>query len=278
MENWKNIDDYEGIYEVSSNGKISRIVKSGGHLNNRRILKNRIKGNGYYSVCLSTNNTVKQKHVHRLVAEAFIPNPENKPQVNHLDCDKSNNSVSNLEWVTPIENCAHARKNIIFNTDMHIKGIRHHKARPISQSINGKIVMVWETISKAAKYYDISLATIGKGIKRNTISVGFSWHRISVQTYNDLYNPSIAPPKMKDGIHDRDNTESLESKRRRRKETTNERLIEHGVECFRQNKAITRSLWDKYARANKTLGYCTIHKKFNGFLNFKKSVFNSIMQ
>ena len=73
MENWKNIGGYEGIYEVSSNGKIGRIVKSGGHLNNRRILKNRIKSNGYYSVCLSINNTFKHKHVHRLVAEAFIP-------------------------------------------------------------------------------------------------------------------------------------------------------------------------------------------------------------
>lgn len=278
MENWKNIGGYEGIYEVSSIGRIARIVKSGGHLNNRRILKNKIKGNGYHFVCLSINNTFKYKHVHRLVAEAFMPNPENKPQVNHLDCNKSNNCVQNLEWVTHIENCIHARENIVFNTDMHKRGISHHKARPVSQYLNGEIVMVWETLTKAAKYYDVSSAAIGKGIKRNNIAVGFYWQRISVQTYNDLYDPSITPPKMGDSIHNRDNIESLESRRRRLKEMTNERIIEHGVECFRQNKALTRSIWDGYARENKTFGYCTVHKKFNGFLNFKKDVVNRIMK
>jgi len=102
-ETWKPIKDFE-TYEVSSEGKV-RNSKT------MRLLSPRLGGTAkYLFVSLWKNNKEKHKTVHRLVALAFIPNPEDKPQVNHIDGVKTNNSVSNLEWVTCSENLKHAAK------------------------------------------------------------------------------------------------------------------------------------------------------------------------
>ena len=104
MEIWKDIPEYEGIYQVSNTGKVKRIDKK------EKMLKNNLCGNGYYYVYLSKNGKVRKFKVNRLVAQAFIENPENKPFVNHIDGDKLNNNVENLEWVTQSENMLHAYK------------------------------------------------------------------------------------------------------------------------------------------------------------------------
>ncbi len=93
MEYWKDIKGYEGYYQISNDGQVKN-VKTG------RILKQYINGKGYKSLTLSKNNKIEMKLVHRLVAEAFIPNPNNLPCVNHKDCDPSNNCVENLEFCT----------------------------------------------------------------------------------------------------------------------------------------------------------------------------------
>jgi hypothetical protein len=100
-EKWRSVVGYEGYYEVSSEGRV-RNVKTG------RILKPRLRPNGYKIVTPSKENKVKTFSIHRLVAVAFIPNQENKPCVNHIDNNPSNNHVSNLEWVTHHENNQHA--------------------------------------------------------------------------------------------------------------------------------------------------------------------------
>ena len=114
FEIWKDIEGYEGLYQVSNMGSVKtlrRIVAhSTGHnkILNEKVLKGGIYPNGYKFVCLRKENTNKNIMIHRLVAQAFIPNPNNKPQVNHKDGNKLNNCVSNLEWCTPSENLKHA--------------------------------------------------------------------------------------------------------------------------------------------------------------------------
>lgn len=100
-ESWKPISGFEQFYAVSNTGRVQNI-------NTGRDLKPFVNDNGYGSVKLFNGKSKREAKVHRLVAEAFIPNPENKPQVNHIDRNKLNNNVSNLEWVTNKENFDHA--------------------------------------------------------------------------------------------------------------------------------------------------------------------------
>ena len=112
MEIWKDITGYEGIYQISNHGRVRRIWKKSrtnpeGKL---KILKMSITGYGYYSLYLFKNGKRKQYTIHKLVAVEFIENPLNKPQVNHIDGNKINNHVDNLEWCTCSENIKHAYK------------------------------------------------------------------------------------------------------------------------------------------------------------------------
>jgi len=105
QEIWKDIKDYEGIYQVSNLGKVKSLdrIDSGGRFRPEKILKQN-NNKGYLKVTLCKNKSVKYPNVHRLVALAFIPNPDNKLQVNHKDENKKNNCVDNLDWVTAKEN------------------------------------------------------------------------------------------------------------------------------------------------------------------------------
>lgn len=110
MEIWRPVVGYEGIYEVSNLGNVRRLK-----IIDKKIIYNPVnqvysKGWQYNSVHLHTTNKKVTKLVHRLVAETFLVNLENKPEVNHIDGDKLNNKLSNLEWVTKSENCLHAQK------------------------------------------------------------------------------------------------------------------------------------------------------------------------
>ena len=108
MEEWKDIADYEGIYQVSNLGR----VKSLGNNKSRqeKILKLQLHRTGYLLVKLCKEGKKRNYKVHRLVAQAFIPNPDNKSQVNHRDENKSNNKVENLEWMTCKENINHGTR------------------------------------------------------------------------------------------------------------------------------------------------------------------------
>ena len=114
MEEWKSIPGYEGLYEVSSYGRVRSLeisyIRKNGIMDHKPeiILSPKNNGTGYFIVCLYKNKTHKYYLIHRLVAEAFIPNPDNLPIINHKDEDKSNNCVENLEW------CSH-RYNSNYN-------------------------------------------------------------------------------------------------------------------------------------------------------------------
>lgn len=121
IEIWKKIEELP--YEISSLGRI-RNLKG-------KILKTYIQNCGYEQIKVAFNNTHKQ--IHRLVAEAFIPNPESKKYVNHIDGNKLNNSVSNLEWCTNSENIIHARKTGLNPYNKPTLGL---KLKPRNNSVN----------------------------------------------------------------------------------------------------------------------------------------------
>jgi len=113
MEEWKDVVGYEGIYQVSNLGNVKRISKTRGvniKYKNDYILKPMDNGKGYLRVKLTNNGISKRVMLHRIIAEAFIPNIYNKKVVNHINCNLKDNSINNLEWCTQSENCLHAVK------------------------------------------------------------------------------------------------------------------------------------------------------------------------
>lgn len=115
-EVWKPIEGYEGLYEVSNLGRVKNLERRipfgyGLRTIPERILKNNVNEFGYLYVRLYKDAKGKKHKIHRLVAQTFIENPENKKCVNHIDGNKQNNSVENLEWVTHSENMKHASDN-----------------------------------------------------------------------------------------------------------------------------------------------------------------------
>lgn len=117
MENWKPVVGYEGLYEVSDSGKVFSLISN-------KCIDSGLTTREYKRVCLSAAGKKRFHHVHRLVAEAFIPNPENMTQVNHIDGNKQNNHVSNLEWCDNSQNQKHA-----YDT-----GLKKRKLSPVDRN------------------------------------------------------------------------------------------------------------------------------------------------
>lgn len=141
-EVWKDIPDYEGKYQVSNQGRVKRLYGSG----KERVMVGKTDKYGYRCVILSRNQHKKHCTVHRLVANAFIPNEENKPQVNHKDRNKQNNNADNLEWVTNSENVVHA-----FATGRSV-----HKRPVVQYTKNMGFVAFWNSIREAGQALRIS--------------------------------------------------------------------------------------------------------------------------
>src|SRR6266498_3180209 len=114
-EIWKDIQGYEGYYQISSLGRVKSLsrslkIKYGYRITKEKIMINKFGTFGYSHITLCMFNSSKIFLVHRLVAKAFIPNPNNYPQVNHIDGNKQNNLIENLEWATKSMNAKHAYK------------------------------------------------------------------------------------------------------------------------------------------------------------------------
>lgn len=162
METWKDIDDFKGLYQISNLGNVKSLdimLNCKGakgidkHLRKGRILKKYIGTTGYYNVNLSKNSKSKLKRVHRLVAEAFIPNPDNLPCINHKDGNKLNNDVSNLEWCTYAYNNSEAyRIGLKQNKYKGKYGKEAQFSKPLLQfTLNDKFVKEWENANQVKR-------------------------------------------------------------------------------------------------------------------------------
>lgn len=124
-EIWRDVIGYEGLYQVSNFGRVKSFKN-----NKIKILKSNVGIGGYLRVVLCKDFDKKNRFVHVLVAKAFIPNPENKRQVNHIDGNKQNNRVDNLEWNTPAENIHHA-----FDIGLRKSGCGHFRAKFTAEQV-----------------------------------------------------------------------------------------------------------------------------------------------
>lgn len=163
-EIWKDIENYEGLYQVSNLGKIKSLSKNVKRISSKgksytiyypeKLLKQYESKKGYLITQLSKNGKAETCIVHRMVAQTFISNPENKPQINHKNCNKKDNRIDNLEWVTNIENKLHAKNNGLCKG---LKGKENSKSKKINQyDLNGNFIKQWGCIQDIARALKIN--------------------------------------------------------------------------------------------------------------------------
>lgn len=158
MNYMKDIKGYEGIYTINKNGNIFSIKRKvkGRHGFIGNIEMKQQSYFGYKRVCLCKDNKKKKYLVHRLVALAFIPNTQNKPFINHIDCNPSNNNIENLEWCTQSENIIHSVK--LGRQKNNLKGrfgSKNYVAIQIAfYDENNKLVYEFDTLTAACKFFN----------------------------------------------------------------------------------------------------------------------------
>lgn len=178
-EIWKDIKDYEGVYQISNFGNIrslNRIIKDKNktYLLHGKILKLGIR-NKYKVINLHKNNIRKSFQVHRLVAEAFIPNPDNLAIVNHIDENPINNNVKNLEWCSQKHNVNHSKHKLYHTKNAKLSNItnekyinvKNNKYRVKIKQI--KIESYFDNLQDAILYRDLMLEVLDEYYKRKII-------------------------------------------------------------------------------------------------------------
>ena len=194
IEVWRDVPGYEGKYQVSNTGQVRSLNYM--HTGKTKILKQDTSKRGYKRVILSKNGKVKAYSVHRLVAIAFIPNPNNWPQVNHKDENPANNFYKNLEWCTPKYNMNYGTRNERAGESMKGHEVTEATKKKISEAKksknnpNSKVVLMFskndefiqrfdcvadanEFLGKPRNNSNIYLCTIGI----NKTAYGYKWKR-----------------------------------------------------------------------------------------------------
>ena len=177
-EIWKDINSYEGIYQISNYGRIRSLTRyvncspdnSFGHILKGKILKQGDNGNGYKYISLKKNGKRKNFYVHFLVAEAFIGERPRGADINHIDCNKSNNTLKNLEYISRQENINHAVKNGLLKNRNHAKGEKQGSAKLNNQ----KVILIRAFFNfgvsnkKLSEIFKIHKATVSNVVLRQT--------------------------------------------------------------------------------------------------------------
>ena len=163
-EEFRDIKGYEELYQVSNYGRVKSLYGYNGlkHYFRVKILKTLNNGKDYLSVSLTKNKKISYLKIHRLVANEFIPNPNNYSCINHKDCNRTNNMVYNLEWCS-----------LQYNNEYS------HNIPVLQKDINNKLIKEWESITKAAIALGIQKSNISyvcKGKREKT--GGFKWEYV----------------------------------------------------------------------------------------------------
>lgn len=166
FEEWKPIKGFEGLYEVSNQGRVRSLDRiiideiGRNRLYKGRIMKPRDNSKGYHFVGLYKNGVIKTPTVHRLVAEAFIPNPDNKPEIDHLNTNRKDNRVENLMWATSKEN----NNNPLTLTK---------RVTPIIQytTYDNQPIAWWNSITECSRFTKISIMAISHNLTGRTKTV-----------------------------------------------------------------------------------------------------------
>jgi hypothetical protein len=160
-EEWKDIEDFKGVYFISNYGRLKHVLNPLRHT----LRVPYPAPNGYLRLVLSHNNKRKTISIHREVAKAFVPNPNNYKTVNHKDFDKTNNKVSNLEWLSIKDNIIHAKEN------------GKNNRKPILQcDMNGNVIREWESawaVQLKLGYFSTLISSRCRGIGKSY--KGYKW-------------------------------------------------------------------------------------------------------
>lgn len=175
MEIWKDVPGYIWLYKVSNYGRVKSVKK-------QLVLKTCGSGNRYKTVALC-NGMRKTFRVHRLIAAAFIPNPDNKPCIDHIDGDRANNHADNLRWVTYLENNNNpiTKKRLSENNAKNMQGkegVLHPNSKPVRMMKNGVCLKIYQSIHLAKKdgFNDTLIIRCCKG--RMKKHKGYNWEYI----------------------------------------------------------------------------------------------------
>lgn len=170
LPNEKWVETKYNGYFASNLGRIQSMVKRKSGKIEWFLLTNKPRPDGYIRICLNKKYEYRKDYAHRIIASAFIDNPDNKPFVNHIDGNKSNNYIYNLEWATRSENAQHA---------MNILGVKSMgSVHYLTKLTDEDVAMIKKmrghgvTLKQIAEIYDIQLSTIGK------ITTGVNWKHI----------------------------------------------------------------------------------------------------
>lgn len=184
IEIWKDIQGYEGLYQCSNLGRIKSLnrykqARNGSISSFKEIIKKlQTTRKGYLVVTLNRNKERKTFFVHRLVAQAFIPNPDNKPQIDHINTNRTDNRVNNLRWVTPLENSNNplTKENLKNYRDKMKSGDYSHSKIVLQYSLSGDFIKEWTNITTIHKEMNYNPSCISECCNnKQKTAYGFLW-------------------------------------------------------------------------------------------------------